>query len=135
VRSVVLDSVFPPLANLDTEAAADAERALKLLFERCASDSECNAAYPFLESVFYDAAAQLDTNPISFDLASQETQQKVTVLINGDRMINRMIHLLYTTDVLQYLPHWIYEFYNGNTGSDFMLTTHMYYFVYPAFAG
>jgi pimeloyl-ACP methyl ester carboxylesterase len=130
VRSVVLDSVYPPQANSDIEAAVNAERALKLLFERCASDEACNTAYPNLETVFYDAAAQLDTDPISFDLDSQQTREKVTVLINGDRMINLIVHLLQFTDVLQYIPKWIYEFYEGDANSDFMLKGFMYYFVF-----
>jgi hypothetical protein len=124
---VVLDSVYPPQANMDTEAAANAERALKLLFERCAADESCNAAYPDLEAVFYDAATQLDTKPISFDLVSQQTRQKVTVLINGDRMINLIIHLLSFVD-LQYIPGWIYKFYEGTAGSDFMLKGFMQLF-------
>jgi hypothetical protein len=113
---------------MDTEAAANAERALKLLFERCAADDTCNAAYPDLETVFYDAVAQLDTNPISFDLVSQQTRQKVTLLINGDRMINLITHLLTFGDMLPYIPKWIYEFYEGNAGSDFSLKAYMQYF-------
>lgn len=130
VRSVVLDSVYPPQANWDAEAAANAERALNLLFERCASDEACNATYPDLESVFYAAVTQLDENPMSFDIASQETQEKVTVLINGDRMINLIVQLLYVTDALQYIPGWIYKFYEGNANNDFILKNFMYFFVF-----
>jgi len=130
VRSVVLDSVYPPQANWDAEAAVNAERALNLLFERCASDEACNAAYPNLETVFYEAATQLDANPISLDVVSQETQDKTSVLINGDRMINLIVHLLNLTDALPYIPGWIYKFYEGDAGSDFMLKPLMYFFVF-----
>lgn len=130
VRSAVLDSPYPPQANLDTEAAANAERALHLLFERCAADNTCNTAYPDLEAVFYDAAAQLDTKPISFDLVSQETRQEVRLLINGDRLINLIVHLLGFTDALPYLPGWIYKFHEGNAGGDFMLKNFMQFFIF-----
>jgi len=130
VRSVVLDSVYPPQANWDAEAAANAERTLDLLFERCGLDEACNAAYPNLESVFYDAAAQLDADPISFDLVSQETREEVTLLINGDRLINLIVHLLYSNDSLQYIPRWIYEFLEGRANSDSMLKSYMYFFVF-----
>lgn len=130
VRSVVLDSAYPPQANLDTEAAANAERALNLLFERCASDDTCNTAYPDLETVFYDAATQLDTKPISFDVVSQETRKEVEVLINGDRLINLINYLLGITDALPYIPSWIYKFYEGNAGSDFMLKSYMQFFIF-----
>jgi len=130
VRSVVLDSVYPTQANWAAEAAANAERALDLLFERCGLDEACNAAYPNLESVFYDAAAQLDTNRIVIDVASHETGEKVTLLINGDRMIDLIVHLLCNTDLLQYIPKWIYEFFDGTANSDFMLKAYMYFFVF-----
>ena len=130
VRSVILDSVYPLQANTDTEAAANAKRALNLLFERCASDAACNAAYPDLESVFYDAAVQLDTKPISFDVVSQETREEVKLLINGDRLINLIIYLLNFTDALPYIPGWIYKFYEGNASSDFMLKSYMSFFIF-----
>jgi pimeloyl-ACP methyl ester carboxylesterase len=130
VRSVVLDSVYPLEANLDAEAAVNAERALNLLFERCAADETCNAAYPDLESVFYDAAVQLDAKPISFDLVSLETRQEVKLLINGDRLINLIVHLLNFTDALPYIPSWIYKFYEGNADSDFMLKNYMQFFIF-----
>ena len=130
VRSVVFDSVYPPQASMNTETAANAERALKLLFERCASDDACNTAYPNLESVFNDAVVQLDTKPISFELTSQETGKTVTQLINGDRLIKLIVHLLHFTDMLPYLPKWIYEFYDGNAESDSSLTSYMYFFVF-----
>jgi len=130
VRSVVLDSVYPLQANSDIEAAVNADRALKLLFERCAADEACNADYPDLETVFYDAAEQLDFEPVSLEVVSQETREKVKVLINGDRLINLIIHMLNFTDVLPYIPGWIYKFYEGTADSDFMLEGYMYFFAY-----
>ena len=131
VRSVVLDSVYPPQASLDTEAAANAERALNLLFERCAADAWCNADYPDLKTVFYATAEQLDTNPISFDQVSQMTHETVKVLINGDRLIKLIIHLLSWDQFLPSIPKWIYEFNNGTAQSDDMLTAYMYFFTFP----
>jgi pimeloyl-ACP methyl ester carboxylesterase len=130
VRSVILDSAYPPQANWDAEAVVNAERALKLLFERCASDEACNAAYPNLETVFYDTAAQLDANPILLDVVSQETQETVRVLINRDRLINLIVHLLSFTDALPYIPGWIYKFHDGTAHSDDMLKAMMYFFVF-----
>ena len=130
VRSVILDSVYPPQANTDTEASANAERALNLLFERCASDAACDAAYPDLESIFYDAVTQLDTKPISFDVVSQETREEVKLLINGDRLINLIVYLLNFTDALPYIPSWIYKFYEGNADSDLMLKSYMSFFIF-----
>jgi pimeloyl-ACP methyl ester carboxylesterase len=130
VRSVVLDSVYPPQANSDIEATANADRALKLLFERCAADKACNAAYPNLESVFYDAATQLDTDPILLKVIDPETQKEYPVLINGDQMINLIIRLLHSSYALPFIPGWIYKFYDGNAAGDEMLKSIIYIFAF-----
>lgn len=121
VRSVVLDSVYPLQTNIDAEAVANADRALKLIFEQCAADEACNAAYPDLELTMYAAADQLDISPLPVELSNPDTQSKITLAINGDRMINMLIFLASIPDALPYIPQWIYKFHEGSIDSDFML--------------
>jgi len=129
IRSVIIDSVYPLEVNVDAEAGVNIERALKLIFEGCAADESCNNAYPDLEDIFYAAAAQLDADPIPLELANPDTRQKVTMLVNGDRMIDMMVFLLGSTDALPYIPKWIYKFYEGDPGGDYMLVG--YLSIYP----
>jgi len=121
IRSVVLDSVYPLEVNIDAEAVANADRALKRIFDECAADETCNAAYPDLELMLYDAATQLDLSPISLELTNPDTQSKITMSVNGDRMINMLVFLSSIPDVLPYIPQWIYKFHDGSVASDFML--------------
>src|SRR5882672_8813428 len=46
VRAVILDSVVPQDFSLGESMAKDAQRALDLMFARCAADELCRAAFP-----------------------------------------------------------------------------------------
>jgi pimeloyl-ACP methyl ester carboxylesterase len=117
VRSVVLDSVYPPQVDGYGEMAVNAERAFNLLFKRCAEDSKCNMAYPELKTIFYDTVAQLDTNPTTLNLVRSKTGQRYDVIITGDRLIDLTFHLLHQTDALPYLPKLIYDLHEGRSGN------------------
>jgi pimeloyl-ACP methyl ester carboxylesterase len=45
-RSVVLDGVVPPDEPLGRDMAADAQRAVELIAQRCAGDAACHEAFP-----------------------------------------------------------------------------------------
>ena len=63
IRSVVLDSAYPIEVNLQTETPTNLKRAMDIFFNACAMDAGCNAAYPELESVFWDVVAELNETP------------------------------------------------------------------------
>lgn len=67
VRSAVLDAVYPAGIDAYAEQALNLQYALYELFDACASDSACNAAYPDLETAFYDAVALLDAEPAEYE--------------------------------------------------------------------
>ena len=113
VRSVVLDSVWPPQVDSDAEAAGNVERALNLIFERCAADAQCNADYPDLKTVFYDAVARFDAKPGTTSLVRPSNGKFALAYMDGDAMIGLVSSLLYSTDALPYLPKMIYELRDG----------------------
>ncbi len=49
-RAVVLDGVAPPGWTLGETAGRDAQRALDLVFSRCAADPDCGRAFPHLDA-------------------------------------------------------------------------------------
>jgi len=103
VRSVILDSVYPPQENVFVEGAVTVERSFNLLAERCAADAECNRAYPDLIIVFYDLVAQLDANPRG--------------PMNGNGLIETLWGWLYSSEMISWVPMYIYDFHNGNWAS------------------
>src|SRR5207249_3535486 len=59
VRSVVIDSVLPPTVAGDAQHQADVvHRALRALFDGCAADPRCDAAYPTLAADFSKLVAE-----------------------------------------------------------------------------
>jgi pimeloyl-ACP methyl ester carboxylesterase len=113
VRSVVLDSVYPPRVDLFAEYPRDAERSLELLFERCAADAECNQAYPNLKAVFYKLVDQLDAEPRTFKIQRPLTDQVYEMILNGDRLIWVFFQLFYMTPEIPLLPGIIYALQEG----------------------
>lgn len=111
VRSVVIDSVYPPHEDAWAEGPANADRAFKVLFQTCAADISCNTAYPNLEKVFYALVAKLDAKPISMDISNSGT-----ILINGSDLINTVFEALYSVDSIPSLPKLIYDTNRGDYG-------------------
>jgi pimeloyl-ACP methyl ester carboxylesterase len=64
VRSMILDSVYPPEAPYYLTYAAHVTRALTDLFEGCASDPGCADQHGDLEELFFETADRLDADPV-----------------------------------------------------------------------
>jgi pimeloyl-ACP methyl ester carboxylesterase len=104
VHSLVLDSALPPSVNQVTDRAANAERAFRTLFDGCASDPGCAAAYPDLETVFYDLVAEFNETPASFFAQDPRTGAVHNVVLTGDRLIRTLIAALTDTFLIPFVP-------------------------------
>ena len=82
VQSVILDFVYPPQVAGNAERVRNAEHAVNLLFDRCAADTQCNAAYPELKAIFYDTVAQWDTHPITLALTYPTSGLEYAAVLN-----------------------------------------------------
>jgi len=69
VRSVILDSVFPPQIDYPSDVIPSMVHAVDRIFEACAADSSCDSRYPDLETAFYQVVDDLKADPgiISID--------------------------------------------------------------------
>jgi pimeloyl-ACP methyl ester carboxylesterase len=121
VRSVTLDSVYPPQVDLYASFASHVERALNLLFDGCAADPACNAAYPDIKTIFYDTVAQLDAKPVTLSLIQPVTAKSYPVVMNGDSLISLTFQLLYYSNVLVIFPKLIYELHAGGGFNSILL--------------
>ena len=114
LRSVVLDSVYPPDVDLYMELPANADRAFDMLFYGCAADAACNAAFPDLEWVFFDTVERLNERPGAYEVTNALTGDGYDVLIDGDTLVALLFSFLYHTDVIPSLPQIIYDVSEGN---------------------
>jgi pimeloyl-ACP methyl ester carboxylesterase len=103
IRSVILDSVEPPGVNAITSPLASTARAFAVLFNGCAADDACAAAFPDLEQTFYRVVQRLNAAPVTIHTRDQ-TSKTYTVLLTGDGMIDLLFSALYVTPLIPTLP-------------------------------
>jgi pimeloyl-ACP methyl ester carboxylesterase len=112
VRSVVLDSTLPPQVNLYTSLAPNAERAFDVLFDRCAANASCGAAYPDLKTVFYDLVDRLNADPLPVIVRSGGVDFEV--LVDGGLLVDVLFVGLYNPPVIATMPQMIYNMNQGD---------------------
>jgi pimeloyl-ACP methyl ester carboxylesterase len=108
LRSVVLGATVPPQVNVFTSTPQATIRAFDVLFQRCAADPSCNAAYPHLQTVFYQLVAELNTTPITFHTTLQ-TGASVSVHFTGNDLVLWLKNSLYFTASIPLLPRVIFQ--------------------------
>lgn len=107
VRSVVLNSVLPPEVNFDEVASANLLRALDLVFDGCAIDRECGAAFPDLRSTFADLVARTDRTPLRLQLA------KGTRELRGAEIAAAVYDELHDAGAIPLLPRFLVDLAAG----------------------
>lgn len=115
IRSVILDSTYPLQADLVTEIVPNADRAFAAFFAGCAADPACSAAYPDLETDFFDLVAQLNDAPITVPVTNFFTGSRYEALIAGDDLISVVFQSLYAAEIIPVLPKMINDVRNGRT--------------------
>jgi pimeloyl-ACP methyl ester carboxylesterase len=109
VRSVVLDSVYPPDVDLYLEAPANFERSLNLLLDSCAANPVCDGNYPGLKDAFFDTVTRLNANPASSTITNTLTGQAYTTTVSGDTLTGFVFQVLYETEFKYLLPQIIHD--------------------------
>ena len=89
-------------------------RAFNPLFDGCAADEACNAAYPDLRTVFFDAVDRLDENPLDIEITDALTRERYDAILTGDDLLGFLFSFLYHTDIIPSLPQIIYDASEGN---------------------
>jgi pimeloyl-ACP methyl ester carboxylesterase len=93
IRSVILDSVYPPQVNLFTAMPGSLDRTLQMLYADCAAAAACRKLAPNLRASFEQLVAKLDARPIDISARSPSGQQ-ASVRIGGSLSQSRLIPLV-----------------------------------------
>ena len=113
VRSVVLDGGTLLDVPIFEQVARNSQRALDLLFDRCASDAVCDRAYPQLRSEFRAVLRRLTDDPVTSEVAHPSTGEPIVLdgvtfavavhsaLLNAQAAaeLPRLIHAAFAGDV------------------------------------
>jgi pimeloyl-ACP methyl ester carboxylesterase len=98
IRSVILDSVYPPQVGLYSTVSLSAYRVFSLLFEECRADPECDQKYPNLEALFYRTVDELNVNPASVTLSRGD------VWVDGDIFMEALYTSFFSVDDIRLAP-------------------------------
>ena len=113
VHSVVLDSVVPIETNFFRQYPDSIQFGLKRLFDSCAADAACNAAYPNLEAVFWDQVSRLDAKPVPLTVANPQTGS-ISENVDGSVLLNIVLGSLKQSSLIETAPQTIYRFKAGD---------------------
>jgi pimeloyl-ACP methyl ester carboxylesterase len=112
IRRVILDSVYPPEANSLEDESLMFLQILEKMFDDCANNNGCNQAYPYMEEVFYETIEDLNNSPaiVSYEDDFGEYDE----LYYGDNVIAILKSVMYDTNVIPYLPAFIFALAGGD---------------------
>lgn len=91
IRSVVVDSLLPPQTNFTTESWPGAAEGFSALFDACAAQPGCAAAYPNLAGEFTSTVQRLAKQPLTVDIPAANGQQPRRVVIDGYTLANMVV--------------------------------------------
>ncbi len=111
IRSVIIDSVFPPQVNLDLDIAANATRSLGKVFEACAENEVCAGQYGDIEAKFYAVIDRLEAAPVQLEIYGPYRENPYTVYLDGDLFIDTIFGALYSMVSIADIPHFIQAAY------------------------
>lgn len=115
IRSVVIDSVYPPSSGSVTDTVRSGTRAFDALANGCATDPSCHAKYPDVAADLEKLAAALDAAPVAFDYTDKEGVVHHFQLTGNDA-VGGLFNALYDTNLIPQLPMVIHNLANGDTG-------------------
>jgi pimeloyl-ACP methyl ester carboxylesterase len=103
IRSAVLDSTVPVQSG-EAETPANIARAFAKLFDGCAADASCRAAFPDLEGAFYRLVERLNESPVTEPVTDPLSGERYSLLLNGDSLFGVLAQALYSSDLIPLLP-------------------------------
>ena len=104
IRSVVLDSAYPPQVDLYSAIPANADRAFSTLFAGCAADLACAAAYPELKPSLFQTVDTLNRAPVTIPITNPLTGETFDALIKGNDLVGFLFQSLYSAEIIPLLP-------------------------------
>ncbi|MCU0934983.1 MAG: alpha/beta hydrolase [Gammaproteobacteria bacterium] len=108
LRSVILDSVWPVQVPMYDLMGLPIAEGIQSVFDQCAADAKCAAAYPDLKNRFWALWAKLDAAPLSTP-QGQVTARDMTMLL-----IRRNDFAPGNQGITGYLPKMIAELERGD---------------------
>lgn len=114
LRSVLLDSPYPPNVDLPPDEALTSMEALRALFAGCAADEGCGEAYSDLEETLGEVVERLNDSPESAQVWDWEAEEEVEMELAGDAIVNALVQAMYDVSLIPLLPRIIHDVSEGD---------------------
>lgn len=114
VHAAVLIGVTPTWARLPLYHSANAQRALKLLFQDCAGEAACSAAYPDLPGDLSTVVATLGRAPARADAVWPKGAPSTSVSITRDVFMEKLRRAMYAPATSRGVPAIIHAAARGD---------------------
>jgi pimeloyl-ACP methyl ester carboxylesterase len=111
LRSVILDSVWPTEVAFYDQMGLPIAESIQSVFDQCAADKKCNAAYPDLKNRFWSLWAKLEAEPL------RRLQEQVTGRAMVDLFMRRNSFAAGNQGYTGYLPQMITELEKGDVST------------------
>ena len=108
IRSVVIDSVYPPQVDAYEEQPTRIGEAILSMVEACEADTECQNAYPTLRASLLFMVETLNEEPVTVEVVDFDGAV-FDEPYWGDDIISLMGDVLYDRNLIPYLPRMIDE--------------------------
>jgi pimeloyl-ACP methyl ester carboxylesterase len=113
-RTLVLDGVTPFQMIIGADFDRDSERALSMLFQRCAAEQACRDRFPRLEKDLRDLLARLDLKPEKVRARHPITGEPVDLTVDGDAVRQVFLAFLYQAETSALLPPLLRQAHEGD---------------------
>lgn len=104
IRSVILDSVYPPEIHAYESRQAGVEAAFEKLFAACRVTAYCRVNYPELERSLFKTIAWLDTRPLPVTVPDPRDGKPIKVRVTGQTLIELTRYSLAFDDARYSVP-------------------------------
>lgn len=121
VRTLMLDSAYPPSAHLFQDWPVLLNASLERIFQNCEVDSSCTATVKEFRERFWGLMERLKNEPIVFTI--QDPKSKLSHMkLNDETLLAVLFHAEYRSEILPYLADALFELeqYNHNAFQDYI---------------
>ena len=114
VRSLVLESVLPPNADLVIQQQVGFGQVISHIAADCAADANCNARYPDLEVRFRSRIEDLNRSPVNIEIFNPASRSKQSYPLIGVDIVDVLFDLMYGSESLRFMPTLLDGLSRGN---------------------
>lgn len=114
IRSLILDSAYPPQVKAYEERAVNGALAIQAFLQSCSDDPLCNQAFPNLQQSFEALLHQFEQTPVEVTLFDLASKNNINLLLDGNEFADQIYDALYSVKTLELIPYVISQLQQDN---------------------